>query len=132
MRVTSADVPRRPLGLRGWLIGAAVAIVVLILSIRGLARFYTDFLWFDEVGFGDTWRRLLSAKLVPAVIFSTAFFVFMLVNLIIADRAGAAPHVRAAAGPEDEIIERYRTYVAPYSGRLRVLVSLFFALVMGG
>ena len=132
MRVTSADVPRRPLGLRGWLIGAAVAIVVLILSMRGLARFYTDYLWFDEVGFSDTWRRLLSAKLVPAVIFSTAFFVFMLVNLIIADRAGAAPHIRSAAGPEDEIIERYRTYVAPYSGRLRVLVSLFFALVMGG
>ena len=27
MRVTSADVPRRPLGLRGWLIGAAVVLV---------------------------------------------------------------------------------------------------------
>ena len=42
----------------------------------------------------------------------------MLVNLIVADRI--APRYRSAAGPEDEIIERYRTYVAPYSGRLRV------------
>ena len=50
----------------------------------------------------------------------------MLVNLIVADRI--APRYRSAAGPEDEIIERYRTYVAPYSGRLRVLVALFFAL----
>src|SRR5690348_17493430 len=32
---------------------------------------------------------------------------------------------------EDEIIEKYRTYVAPYAGRLRVGVSLFFALIMG-
>ena len=54
----------------------------------------------------------------------------LLVNLIVADRL--APRYRSAAGPEDEIIERYRSYVAPYAGRLRVLVALFFALVMGG
>ncbi|MGH8977891.1 MAG: UPF0182 family protein [Acidimicrobiia bacterium] len=130
MRVTSADVPRRSLGLRGWLIGAAVVLVIGLLSLRGLARFYTDYLWFKEVGFDDTWRRLLSAKAVPALIFSTIFFVVMLVNLIVADRV--APRYRSAAGPEDEIIERYRNYIAPYSGRLRVVVALFFALIMGG
>ena len=80
MRVTSADVPRRPLGLRGWLIGAAVVLVILLLSLRGLARFYTDYLWFKEVGFGDTWRRLLSAKAIPSLIFSTIFFVVLLVE----------------------------------------------------
>lgn len=130
MSVTAADVPRRPLGQRGWLIGAAVVLVLLALSIRGIARFYTDYLWFQEVGFEDTWRRLLSAKAVPALIFSAIFFVVMLANLIVADRL--APRQRTAGGPEDEIIERYRTYVAPYSGRLRVFVALFFALVMGG
>ena len=130
MRVTSTDVPRRPIGLRGWLIGAAVVLVIFFLSARGLARFYTDYLWFKEVGFSGAWRRLLSAKFAPALIFSTIFFVIMLTNLIVADRL--APRYRSTAGPEDEIIERYRTYVAPYSGRLRVLVSLFFALVMGG
>jgi uncharacterized protein len=130
MRVTPADVPRRPLGLRGWLIGAAVAFVFLLLSVRGLARFYTDYLWFEEVGFTDTWRSLLGAKAIPALIFSAVFFVLLLANLIVADRI--APRYRATAGPEDEIIERYRTYVAPYAGRLRVIVALFFALVMGG
>ena len=130
MRVTPADVPRRPLGLRGWLIGGAIVLVIVLLSLRGLARFYTDYLWFKEVGFEDTWRELLSAKAVPALIFSTIFFVVLLVNLVVADRL--APRYRSAAGPEDEIIERYRTYVAPYSGRLRVLIALFFALVMGG
>src|SRR5262249_13188688 len=94
----------------------------------GLARAYTDFLWFKEVGFTDTWRGLLGAKALPALIFSAIFFVLLLVNLIVADRI--APKYRVSAGPEDEIIERYRTYVAPYAGRLRV--ALFFALVMGG
>jgi hypothetical protein len=53
---------------------------------------------------------LLAAKIVPALIFSAIFFVAMLVNLYIADRI--APRHRAM-GTEDEIIEKYRTYVAP-------------------
>jgi hypothetical protein len=129
MRVPTADVQRRPLGLRAWLIAVAAAIVVVILSAQRLAHFYTDYLWFQEVGFGDTWRQLISVKAVPALIFSSIFFVFMLVNLVVADRV--APRYRSS-GPEDEIIERYRMYVAPYAGRLRAGVALFFALVMGG
>jgi uncharacterized membrane protein (UPF0182 family) len=128
MQATPVEGRRRSFGLRGWLIVAAVLLVVLLLSLRGLARFYTDYLWFKEVGYQHTWRSLLSAKIVPAVIFSSAFFVVMLVNLIIADRV--APRYRGT-GPEDEIIERYRSYVQPYAGRVRVLVSLFFALIMG-
>src|SRR5438445_2469522 len=128
MRVAPVEGRRRPFGLRGWLIVAAVALVVLLLSLRGLARFYTDYLWFKDVGFSHTWRALLSAKAVPALIFSAVFFVLMLVNLIVADRI--APRYRGT-GPEDEVIERYRGYVAPYAGRVRVGVSLFFAIIMG-
>jgi uncharacterized protein len=128
MQVTPLEGRRRSFGLRGWLVVAAVVLVILLLSLRGLARFYTDYLWFKDVGYQHTWRSLLSAKIVPAVIFSAAFFVAMLVNLIVADRV--APHYRGT-GPEDEIIERYRSYVQPYAGRVRVLVSLFFALIMG-
>lgn len=128
MQATPVEGRRRTFGLRGWLIGAAVVLVILLLSLRGLARFYTDYLWFKDVGYQHTWRSLLSAKIVPAIIFSVTFFVAMLVNLIVADRV--APRYRGT-GPEDEIIERYRSYVQPYAGRVRVLVSLFFALIMG-
>jgi uncharacterized protein len=128
MRVPPVEGRRRSLGLRGWLIIAAVLLVVLLLSLRGLARVYTDYLWFQDVGFSRTWRSLIGAKLVPAVIFSVLFFALMLVNLIVADRI--APRYRGS-GPEDEIIERYRGYVAPYAGRVRVIVALFFAIVMG-
>lgn len=128
MRVVPVEGRRRPFGLRAWLIVAAVVVVVLLLSLRGLARFYTDYLWFKDVGFAHTWRSLLSAKIVPAVIFSVVFFVVILVNLIVADRI--APRYRGT-GPEDEIIERYRGYVAPYAGRVRVLVAIFFSLIMG-
>ncbi len=128
MQVTPVEGRRRPFGLRGWLVAAAIILVVLLLSLRGLAGFYTDYLWFKDVGFEHTWRSLLSAKIVPAVIFSVAFFVVMLVNLIVADRV--APRFRGT-GPEDEVIERYRGYIAPYAGRVRVLVAIFFSLIMG-
>jgi uncharacterized membrane protein (UPF0182 family) len=128
MRVVPVEGRRRAFGLRAWLIVAAVVLVILLLSLRGLASFYTDYLWFKDVGFAHTWRALLSAKIVPAVIFSVVFFVVILVNLIVADRI--APRYRGT-GPEDEIIERYRGYVAPYAGRVRVLVAIFFSLIMG-
>jgi len=75
VRVPPVEKQRRSLGIRGWLIGAAVVIVILLLSARGLARIYTDYLWFDEVHFGNTWRGLIEAKAFPALIFSLIFFV---------------------------------------------------------
>src|SRR5438132_12613497 len=127
MRVPPTTEPRRrTFGLRAWLIGAVVLIVVLLASLRGLAGFYTNYLWFHEVGFSATWRGLIAAKLVPTLVFTVFFFVLMLVNLVIADRL--APRTRAM-GPEDEIVERYRSYVPPYAGRLRIAGSAFFGLI---
>jgi len=118
---------RRSFGVRGWLILAAFIIVVLLLSARGLARIYTDYLWFKEVHFSHTWRALIEAKLFPALLFSVVFFVALYVDLVIADRL--APLARSA-GPEDEIIERYRNVVVPYAGRIRLVVAAFFSIVM--
>ncbi len=52
----------------------------------------------------------------------------MWVNLVIADRL--APKYRSM-GPEDELIARYQQVAGPYTGRIRVGVSLFFALIAG-
>jgi uncharacterized membrane protein (UPF0182 family) len=103
-------------------------LVALFLSARSLANFYTDYLWFDSVGFGKTWRELLWARFAPAAVFTVVFFVMMLASLTIADRI--APRTRAL-GPEDEMLARYQQTVAPYSGRIRILVSLVFALLAG-
>ena len=105
-----------------------VLFLVLAFSLRGLAGFYTDFLWFDSLGQGSTWSSLLAAKVAPALVFTVAFFVIMYVNLIIADRL--APKYRSM-GPEDELIARYQQVAGPYTGRIRIGVSVFFALIAG-
>jgi uncharacterized membrane protein (UPF0182 family) len=114
--------------IRPWMVILVAVLVALFLSARSLAGFYTDYLWFDSVGFGDTWRGLLWARFAPAAVFTVIFFLMMLTSLTIADRI--APRTRAL-GPEDEMLARYQQTVAPYSGRIRILVSLIFALLAG-
>ncbi|MGZ4755350.1 MAG: UPF0182 family membrane protein [Acidimicrobiia bacterium] len=130
MRVPPVERRRRGgFRIRGWMIAIVVVLVVLFLSARGLAGFYTDYLWFDSVGFGSTWRALLWARFAPTAVFTVLFFVLMLVSLTVADRL--APRTRTM-GPEDELLARYQQSVGPYSGRIRIAVAAFFALVTGG
>jgi uncharacterized membrane protein (UPF0182 family) len=128
MRVPQYE--RRRFRIRGWMIAVVVILLVLLFSLRSLAGFYTDYLWFDSLGQGNTWGRLLSAKVVPALVFTVAFFLIMLLNLVVADRL--APRLRMGPlTPEDEMVARYRSATERYTGRIRVGVSLFFALIAG-
>ncbi len=127
MRVPESE-RRRPFRARAWAIASVVVLVVLLFSLRGLAVFYTDFLWFDSIGQGGTWQNLLAAKIAPALVFTVVFFAIMFVNLLVADRV--APRYRSM-GPEDELLARYQEVAGPYTGRIRVAISLFFALILG-
>src|SRR6476660_1844289 len=115
--------------IRPWMVILVAVLVALFLSARSLAGFYTDYLWFDSVGFGATWRGLLWARFAPTAVFTVLFFVLMLVSLTVADRL--APRTRTM-GPEDELLARYQQTVGQYSGRIRIAVAAFFALVTGG
>jgi len=113
------------------MIAGVVVLLILLFSLRGLAGFYTDYLWFDSLGQGSTWGSLLGARIVPALVFTVVFFAILIVNLLIADRL--APRVRPMGPPtpEDELVDRYRETTARYTGRIRIGVSLFFALIAG-
>src|SRR3989442_3941783 len=93
------------------LVIAGVVLLVLIFSLRSIATFWTDYLWFKEVGQGSVFTKTLMAKIGLAVIFGIAFFVLTWVNLFIADRL--AP-VYVPMSPEEEIVGRYPDTVAPY------------------
>ena len=108
------------------LVGAGV-LVVLVLSARAIAGFYTDYLWFDSLEFGSVWQRVLFTKIGLGVAFTAVFFVLMYVNLAIAARI-APPGPR---GPEDELIGRYREFVDQHARLVRSLVSGGFALIAG-
>ena len=66
------------------LILGIVALIVLIVSLRGIAGFYTDYLWFDSLGFSSVWRRVLLTKFALAGIFMGFTFLLLWTNLYIA------------------------------------------------
>ena len=49
---------------------AVAALIVLMLSLRGIAGFYTDYLWFDSLGYTAVWRGVLLAQILLALVFS--------------------------------------------------------------
>ena len=93
-----------------------VALIVLALSLRAIATFWTDYLWFDALDLTSVWSRLVSAKVTLGAATGLVFFALLWTNLVVADRL--APRFRSVVGPEDDLLVRYRELVA---GRQRLL-----------
>ena len=121
---------RGRLGGRGRTIGLVVVIVlvVLALSLKGMAGFYTDFLWFRSLGLTSVWRKVLGARIVLALIFISVFFVLCWINLLVADRI--APH-RRPPGPEEDLLEAWHSFVDRRGRLVRVAVAGLLSLIAG-
>jgi uncharacterized membrane protein (UPF0182 family) len=129
---TPQDMPRRlprtSRRTRIWIAVAVVVIIILIASLRGLARFYTDYLWFQSVHFTSVFRGVLLTKWILALVFIAVFFVLMMVNLVVADRI-APPDLDASEA--NELVVRYREFAFTRGRAIRIVTSLIFALLAG-
>lgn len=128
----SADMRPRRRGMssrgRVTLIVVVAALVGLALSIRAIATFYTDYLWFDSVDATAVWRTQLGMEVTLVVTFTLLFFALSYGNLAVVDRL-APPFV--ARGPGDEVLDRYREIVGPRQRLVRGLVSGLFGIMAG-
>ena len=84
------DVPRqRGRGItrgRIWVVVGIIVLFLLLTSLRGIAVFYTDYLWFSSVHLTTVWKGVLGTKIGLAVVFCAIFFAGMWASLAIADR----------------------------------------------
>ncbi len=119
---------RRWRGGRVALVVGLVVFVVLLLSLRGLARIYTDYLWYDSVGRTDVWTGVVGIRIGLALTFTAAFAVLLWVNLLVADRL--APEVRPL-GPEEDLLIHYHRFVAPRVRSIRITVAVLLGLIVG-
>lgn len=127
-----ADLPRRaPRTSRRFRIGVLVALVVLILllfSARGVATFYTDYLWFRSVHFSSVFRGVLVTKVLLSVVFSAAFFLMVWGSLVTAARF--AP-VGLGPSDTDEFVSRYRQVTGLGAKWVRLATAVMFGIIGG-
>jgi len=129
---TSADMPprRRSVNRRRTLfIGGAAAIVVVFGLSSTIAAFYTDYLWFSDLGVSTVFTTVLGAKALLAAVFIAVAFALVYVNLVIAGRLAPSGPRR---GPDDEVVERFREAIGDHLGKLKLGVAAVLALLLGG
>ncbi len=128
------DMPRpRRRTFRGGRVAIAIGLamlIVLILSLRGVARIYTDYLWFDSLGRGDVWTGVVGVRIGLAVVFSVFFALLLWVNLVVADRLGPDPLTRTL-GPEDELLAHYHRVIGPRIALVRTGIAALLGLIVG-
>ena len=124
-------IPIRPSSRsRRLLIILGIVLFVLLLSLRGIATFWTDYLWFDSVGFSSVWTTLIFSRVILVLIAAAVAFGLMFLNLVLADKF-SPPQSLVAGSPDEEIVERFQDWVRSRKLRFRLGVSGFFGLLLG-
>ena len=106
-------------------------VVLLFLSSNFLAYFYTDVLWFQEVGLTSVlWKSLRTQAFVGL---AAGLFVALLIwgNLVLAARLGPTYRISAAEPQRVDPLDRYREAFTPYLRWLRIAVALFIGFISG-
>ncbi|PKQ19638.1 MAG: UPF0182 family protein [Actinobacteria bacterium HGW-Actinobacteria-6] len=112
-----------------------IGVVVVLLAISGgVATFYTDALWYSDLGqSGVFWTRITSGWITGAVFF-LAFFIILYANVLIARKMAPKVTLRATddVGFRYEMaIQQVRDTLEQFSGAALVLISAVAALVSG-
>jgi hypothetical protein len=115
---------RRPFRWRTWLIGALI--VLLLLVWPTWAGFYTDWLWFNELGFQAVFSTVLTTKLMAGVTGGLAaalvFWLSLQIALRVSKSAGATGYKFYVANQEIAMAD---------AGNLIARLALPIALAVG-
>jgi uncharacterized membrane protein (UPF0182 family) len=114
---------------RPWtfIIGIVVGVYLLLTAAGTL---WTDFLWFESVGFRGIWLRNWGLSIVLGLIGIAISFLVIWGALKLVDRFSPrwAPFDLTE---EEELVERFREWVGPRMGQFRIVVTAALALIMG-
>jgi uncharacterized membrane protein (UPF0182 family) len=64
------------------LLGLAAAILFFLLLLQPLVGIYTDWLWFDRLGYGGVFRTRLQTQVISFAVFALIFFMFGAANAL--------------------------------------------------
>jgi uncharacterized membrane protein (UPF0182 family) len=102
---------------------------IVIFTIRSVATFWTDFLWFSDLGQSATWRTLILTRVWLVLAATIVASILFWVNLALADRL--SPRTLSLGSPDEELLERFQEWVGPRVRWVRLAVAGFFGLMVG-
>lgn len=122
--------PRSPRPRRRGLGVILVIVAVVLLALRTLAGFWTDYLWFQSIDLVSVWSTRFWTTAAIVVVASLIAFGFLFGNLILADRL--SPRFRLVdLGDDEEVVERFSEWIEPRIRRVRLLLALIFGVMLG-
>ena len=121
-RDTPADRP--PSRRSRALVITAVVLVLAFFALTTFASFYTNVLWYRDIGFGSVYSRLLWTKIGLFAVFGLLMAIVVAVNMVVAFRLRPLFHPQS---PEQTGLDRYRQAVTP----IRTWLVLGLAVLLG-
>ncbi|MCY4371332.1 MAG: UPF0182 family protein [bacterium] len=117
---------RRPRRLLGLLVGV---VLVALITFRGLATAWTDYLWFSSVGATTVWSTVLVSQVVLGAAGFLVAGLVVWINLVAVRRISTGRFV--LAGPADEAVERFQEWVSSRRRWFEVAVAALLGLFVG-
>ncbi len=115
---------RRPISI---ILGIVTAIYLVLTAAGSL---WTDFLWFDSIGYESVWLKNWGMSILLGAIGVVVAFGVIWISLRLADRFSPR-WVPFDLTEEEELIERFREWVEPRLRQVRLIVSGVLALLLG-
>ncbi len=116
-----------------WTAGIMVIVlVVLILSASWLSTFYTDYLWYKEVGYTSVfWKRVVT-RVWLFFAFGLLFFAVFYGNIYLAKRLTPRyERPQVDLSPVEESVARFRESAGRWLDRGIIILSAFIAFLVG-
>ncbi|MHB8780583.1 MAG: UPF0182 family membrane protein [Candidatus Geothermincolia bacterium] len=105
-----------------------IALVIIIASASWLSFFYTDYLWFNEVGFTSVFWKEITTRILTFLVFGAAFFALLYGNLLLAKKLTPGYElVPEQANPMEDALAAFRLKAGRFLNWGTVIVSAFLA-----
>ncbi|WP_345673846.1 UPF0182 family protein [Yinghuangia aomiensis] len=113
--------------LRTLLLTLAILVVLGVAWVL-FANFWTDWLWFKSVGYGDVWQRKLWTRLGLFLVFGLLMAASVALNVYFAYRLRPAFRGMSA---EQQSLDRYRSAIAPFRAWILAGLSIVVGVIAG-
>ncbi|GAB5350183.1 UPF0182 family protein [Alteriqipengyuania sp. 357] len=107
-----------------WVVGLAAFLLTVILS----ARFYTEVLWFDEIGYLDVYLTVVKTKIWMGVVPFIIMAAMVAGNMLLAHKLARVDRIITA---DERRVDAWRRAAEPYFQPIVLTISLFCGLLVG-